>query len=77
MPEEAAAAPTRAGAVEAVEAVRAVVEKTFAEGAQSTRERAADIVTEVAHAAASVRGLLDDLRVNEDVRALRSEDRVR
>ena len=46
----------RTGAVDAVEALRAVVERTFAEGAQSTRERAADIVTEVAQAAASVRG---------------------
>ena len=34
----------RTGAVDAVEALRAVVERTFAEGAQSTRERAADIV---------------------------------
>src|SRR3954468_18719429 len=64
---------TRAGAVEAIEAVRAVVEKTFAEGAQSTRERAADIVMEVAQAAASVRGLLEDLRVADDVRALRAD----
>src|SRR4051812_18185999 len=63
----------RTGAVDAVEALRAVVERTFAEGAQSTRERAADIVTEVAQAAASVRGLLEDLRVADDVRALRAD----
>src|ERR687894_727749 len=66
------AAP-RTAAVEAVEAVRAVVEKTFSEGAQSTRERAADIVTEVAAAAATVRGLLEDLRVADDVRELRGD----
>src|SRR3954453_15500845 len=63
----------RTGAVDAIEAVRAVVEKTFAEGAQSTRERAADIVMEVAQAAASVRGLLEDMRVADDVRALRAD----
>src|SRR4051812_24752521 len=46
----------RSGAMDVVDAFRAVVERTFGDSAQSTRERAADIVTELAGAASNARG---------------------
>ena len=64
------------GAVDAVEAVRSAIERTFQatqEGAAGTQRRTRDLVEDIAHAAARVRETLDDLRVLEDVRALRRE----
>jgi hypothetical protein len=61
------------GAADAVEAVRAAVERTFratTEGAAGTQKRTRELVDEVAHAAARIR---DDLRLLEDVRGLRGE----
>lgn len=67
---------TSSGAVDAVEAVRNAVERTFqatAEGAIGTQKRTRDLVDEVAGAAARIRETIEDLRVLEDVRALRTE----
>jgi hypothetical protein len=61
---------------DAVEAVRAAVERTFhasAESAQSTRERTRELMDEVAAAAARVRQAFDDLRLLEDLKGLRAE----
>src|SRR5947207_9845935 len=66
----------RAGPQDAVEAVRAAVERTFqasAEGAQSTRERTRDLIDEVASAAIRVRQTFEDLRVLEELKGLRGE----
>src|SRR5919109_4703888 len=60
-----------AGAAEAVEAVRAAVERTFtasAEGARSTRGRAKDVTA----AANRIREVLED-RVVEELKGLRAE----
>src|SRR5829696_1627540 len=60
-----------AGAAEAVEAVRAAVERTFtasAEGAKSTRGRAKDVTA----AANRIREVLED-RVVEELKGLRSD----
>src|SRR5215208_5860267 len=60
-----------AGAAEAVEAVRAAVERTFtasAEGARSTRGRAKDVTA----AANRIREVLED-RVVEELKGLRSD----
>jgi hypothetical protein len=56
---------------EAVGAVRTAVERTFqatAEGAQSTRTRAQDLVDEVAGAAGRLREMVDQLGVLEDIK---------
>jgi hypothetical protein len=63
-------------AAEAVEAVRSAIERTFqatSEGAAGTQKRTRALVDEVAHAAARIRETIEDLRVLEDVRALREE----
>jgi hypothetical protein len=63
-------------AASAVEAVRSAVERTFqatTEGAEGTQKRTRALVDEVAHAAARVRETIEDLRVLEDVRGLRTE----
>ena len=60
---------------DAVEAVRAALERTFqatAEGALGTQRRTRDLIDEVAHAAARIRETID-LGVLEDVRRLRRE----
>src|SRR5215212_10845036 len=60
-----------AGAAEAVEAVRAAVERTFtasAEGAKSTRGRAKDVTA----AANRIREVLEE-RVLEELKGLRSD----
>jgi len=62
---------------DAAETVRGAVDRTFQAtlgGAQVTRERAQELVDDVAQAASRVRDVLDDLRVatGEDVRSLRS-----
>src|SRR5918992_5964763 len=60
-----------AGAAEAVDAVRAAVERTFtasAEGARSTRGRAKDVTA----AANRIREVLED-RVLEELKGLRSD----
>ena len=62
--------------VDAVGAVRTAVERTFqatADGAQSTRTRAQDLVDEVAGAAGRVREMIEDIRVLEDLKGLRTE----
>ena len=56
---------------DAVGAVRTAVERTFhatAEGAQSTRTRAQDLVDEVAGAAGRLREMVDQLSVLEDIK---------
>ena len=61
---------------DAVGAVRSAVEKTFqatADGAQSTRTRAQDLVDEVAGAAARVREMIEQVGVLEDLKGLRGE----
>jgi hypothetical protein len=61
---------------DAVGAVRTAVERTFqatADGAQSTRTRAQDLVDEVAGAAGRVREMIEDIRVLEDLKRLRTE----
>ncbi|HWK17621.1 MAG TPA: hypothetical protein VNR66_09245 [Solirubrobacteraceae bacterium] len=62
---------------DAADTVRSAVDRTFQAtlgGAQVTRERAQELVDDVAQAANRVRDVLDDLRVatGEDVRSLRS-----
>jgi polyhydroxyalkanoate synthesis regulator phasin len=62
---------------DAADTVRSAVDRTFQAtlgGAQVTRERAQELVDDVAQAASRVRDVLDDLRVatGEDVRSLRS-----
>jgi polyhydroxyalkanoate synthesis regulator phasin len=62
---------------DAADAVRSAVDRTFQATlgqAQLTRERAQELVDEVAGAASRVRDVLEDLRVatGEDVRALRA-----
>src|SRR4051794_12784963 len=59
-----------------VGAVRTAVERTFqatAGSAQSTRTRAQDLVDEVAGAAGRVREMIEDVRVLEDLKGLRTE----
>jgi hypothetical protein len=59
-----------------VGAVRTAVERTFqatADGAQSTRTRAQDLVDEVAGAAGRVREMIEDMNVLEDLKGLRTE----
>jgi hypothetical protein len=61
---------------DAVGAVRTAVERTFqatADGAQSTRTRAQDLVDEVAGAAGRVREMIEDMNVLEDLKGLRTE----
>lgn len=63
-------------AADTVEAVRSAVERTFqatAEGAASTSKRTRTLVDEVAHAASRIRETIEELKVLEDVRGLRSE----
>src|SRR5215217_7903000 len=63
-------------AVEAVDAVRAAVERTFSattEGAQTTRDRTRDLFDEVVSAVGRIRETVEDLGVLEDVRGLRRE----
>ena len=63
-------------AADAVEAVRSAVERTFqatTEGAASTSKRTRNLVDEVAAAASRIRETIEDLRILEDVRGLRSE----
>ena len=57
-------------AADAVEAVRAAVERTFRATTESAAGTQRRLVDEVAHAAARIR---EDLRVLEDVRGLRTE----
>jgi polyhydroxyalkanoate synthesis regulator phasin len=62
---------------DAAETVRSAVDRTFQATlgqAQVTRERAQELVDDVAHVASRVRGVLEDLRVatHEDVRNLES-----
>src|SRR5919202_1380719 len=64
------------GATDAVEAVRSAVERTFqatTEGAAGTQKRTRELVDEVVRAAARIRETIEDLRVLEDVRGLRTE----
>ena len=63
-------------AADAVEAVRSAVERTFqatTEGAAGTSKRTRQLVDEVAHAASRIRETIEDLKILEDVRGLRSE----
>ena len=63
-------------AADAVEAVRSAVERTFqatTEGAGVTQKRTRALVDEVANAAARIRETIEDLKILEDVRGLRTE----
>src|ERR1700754_2795256 len=64
-----------AGAIEAVEAVRSAVERTFtatAESAQSLRGPAREFASEVADAANRIREVLED-RVLQELKGLRGD----
>src|SRR3954466_15636319 len=66
----------KAAEPDAVAALRSAFERTFnasAEGAQATRERTREIVDEIAAAAGRVRHTLEDMRVLDEVKKLRSE----
>src|SRR4051794_14475700 len=59
-----------------VAALRSAFERTFsasAEGAQATRDRTREIVDEIANAAGRLRHTLEDMRVLDEVKRLRSE----
>src|SRR4051812_31635738 len=61
---------------EAVDAIRAAIERGLqvsAEGAQATRERTRELVDEIASAAGRVRQSLEDMRVLDELRRLRTE----
>src|SRR3954471_8060875 len=61
---------------DAVASLRSALERTLqasAEGAQATRERTREIVDEIAAAAGRVRHTLEDMRVLDEVKRLRSE----
>jgi hypothetical protein len=63
-------------AADAVEAVRSAVERTFqatTEGAATTSKRTRNLVEEVAAAASRIRETIEDLKILEDVRGLRSD----
>ena len=63
-------------AADAVEAVRSAVERTFqatTEGAASTSKRTRTLVDEVANAASRIRETIEELKILEDVRGLRTE----
>jgi hypothetical protein len=63
-------------AADAVEAVRSAVERTFqatTEGAASTSKRTRNLVDEVAAAASRIRETIEELRILEDVKGLRTE----
>src|SRR3954454_13787161 len=64
------------GTPDTVEAVRSAVERTFqatAEGAQSTRGRAQELVQDVTAAAQRMREMFEESRVLEDLKGLRRE----
>jgi hypothetical protein len=59
-----------------IAAARSAIERAFsasAEGAQATRERTREIVDEIAAAAGRVRHTLEDMRVLDEVKRLRTE----
>src|SRR4051794_38811877 len=61
---------------EAFDAIRSAIERGLqvsAEGAQATRERTRELVDEIASAAGRVRQSLEDMRVLDELRRLRSE----
>ena len=63
-------------AADAVEAVRSAVERTFqatTEGAATTSKRTRNLVDEVAAAASRIRETIEDLKILEDVKCLRTE----
>ena len=63
-------------AADAVEAVRSAVERTFqatTEGAATTSKRTRNLVDEVAAAASRIRETIEDLKILEDVKGLRTE----
>ncbi len=64
------------GAADALEAIRSAVERTFqatAEGAAGTQKRTQNLVDEIAGAVARVRDTIEELKVLDDVRGLRTE----
>src|SRR5918995_1723390 len=64
------------GGDDPVAALRAAVEGTLkasAEGASATRERTREIVDEIAAAAGRIRHTLEDMRVLDEVKRLRTE----
>ena len=66
----------KSAADDPVAALRAAFERTFsasAEGAKATRERTREIVEEISSAANRVRHTLEDMKVLDEVKRLRSE----
>jgi hypothetical protein len=64
------------GTQDVVEAIRSAVERTFqatAEGASSTQKRTRELVDEIGHAAARIRETIDDLKVLEELKGIRSD----
>jgi hypothetical protein len=64
------------GQAEAVDSIRAAIERGLqlsAEGAQVTRERTRELVDEIASAAGRVRQSIEDMRVLDELRRLRTE----
>src|ERR1700740_471611 len=67
---------SKAAETDAVAALRSAVERTLqasAEGASATRERTREIVDEIAAAAGRGGHTLEDMRVLDEVKRLRSE----
>ena len=67
---------SKAADTDALAAIRSAVERTLqasAEGASATRERTREIVDEIAAAAGRVRNTLEDMRILDEVKRLRSE----
>jgi hypothetical protein len=64
------------GTQDVVEAIRSAVERTFqatAEGASSTQKRTRELVDEIGHAAARIRETIDDLKVLDELKGIRSD----
>jgi hypothetical protein len=62
--------------LEALDAVRSAIERTLSGAggsAQATRERAGGLASDLAGAALRVREMIDDLRLQEEIRGLRRE----
>jgi len=65
-----------ATASDAIEALRAAIERTFhatSEGAAGTQKRSRQLVDEVTHAAARIRATIEELRVLDEVKGLRND----
>ena len=67
---------TASASSDPIEAVRAAVERTFhatTDSAAGTQKRTRQLVDEVTHAAARIRATIEELRVLDEVKGLRTE----